>query len=121
MNNENLIPNNKRTPSEVRENARKGGINSGKSRREKKTVKKILSDLLDSDIKDMPQFDEIASKFGVDNKKSVKDLFALICILNTIKKSNLYDLELLTKLLGEDNAKTNGNGILDELTEYLKK
>jgi hypothetical protein len=32
----------------------------------------------------------------------------------------LGDLERLSKLLGEDNAKEHNNGILDELTEYLK-
>ncbi len=38
-NEQNLIPNNKRSKSEVRENARKGGINSGKARREKADFK----------------------------------------------------------------------------------
>lgn len=33
---ENLIPNNKRSPREVRENGRKGGIASGEARRKKK-------------------------------------------------------------------------------------
>lgn len=38
-NEQNLIPNNKRSKSEVRANARKGGINSGKARREKADFK----------------------------------------------------------------------------------
>lgn len=38
-NEQNLIPNNKRSKSEVRENARKGGINSGKARRDKADFK----------------------------------------------------------------------------------
>lgn len=37
-NERNLIPNNKRTPKELRENARKGGIKSGQSRRAKKNL-----------------------------------------------------------------------------------
>ena len=36
----NLIPNSMRSPSEVRENSRKGGINSGKARREKADFKR---------------------------------------------------------------------------------
>ena len=110
-------------PSEYKlsqEEAKKGGINSGKARREKKTIQKILADLLDGQIKDNPQFAKLASKMGVESDKSVKDIFTMICLLNSVKSGNLGDLERLSKLLGEDNAKESNNGILDELTEYLK-
>ena len=109
-----------RTGEEQVEIARQGGIASGKARREKKTIQKILADLLDSEIKDSPQFAKLASKMGVESDKSVKDIFTYICVLNSVKSGNLGDLERLSKLLGEDNAKEHNNGILDELTEYLK-
>lgn len=109
-----------RTGEEQVEIARQGGIASGKARREKKTIQKILADLLDSEIKDSPQFAKLASKMGVESDKSVKDIFTYICVLNSVKSGNLGDLERLNKLLGEDNAKEHNNGILDELTEYLK-
>lgn len=120
MNEKNLIPNEERTPSERRENARKAGVASGKARREKKTIQKILADLLDSEIKDSPQFAKLASKMGVESDKSVKDIFTMVCLLNSVKSGNLGDLERLSRLLGEDNAKEHNNGILDELAEYLK-
>ena len=41
-NEQNLIPNSERSPSEVRENGRKGGIRSGEVRREKADLKKQL-------------------------------------------------------------------------------
>ena len=97
-----------------------GGKKSAEVRREKKTIQKILADLLDSEIKDSPQFAKLASKMGVESDKSVKDIFTYICVLNSVKSGNLGDLERLSKLLGEDNAKEHNNGILDELTEYLK-
>ena len=109
-----------RSGEEAVENGRKGGIASGQARREKKTIQKILADLLDSEIKDNPQFAKLASKMGVESDKSVKDIFTLVCLLNSVKSGNLGDLERLSKLLGEDNAKEHNNGILDELTEYLK-
>lgn len=109
-----------RTGEEQVEIARQGGIASGKARREKKTIQKILADLLDSEIKDSPQFAKLASKMGVESDKSVKDIFTMVCLLNSVKSGNLGDLERLSKLLGEDNAKEHNNGILDELTEYLK-
>ena len=40
MNDENLIPNSERSPSELREMGRKGGIKSGESRRRKKRLRK---------------------------------------------------------------------------------
>ena len=49
-NKENLIDNSKRSPNEVRENARKGGIKSGEARRAKKTMKEMLDYLLEKEI-----------------------------------------------------------------------
>lgn len=46
-NNQNLIPNSKRTPEELREITRKGGIASGKARREKKELKAIVEALFE--------------------------------------------------------------------------
>lgn len=41
-NEQNLIPNSQRTPSELREMTRKAGIASGKARRARKTLKETL-------------------------------------------------------------------------------
>ena len=41
-NEENLIPNSERSPEEVRENGRKGGIKSGETRRRQKNTRQIL-------------------------------------------------------------------------------
>ena len=49
MNDENLIPNSKRTPSELREITKKGGIASGVSRRKRKAVRQAVLDALYSD------------------------------------------------------------------------
>lgn len=43
---ENLIPNKQRTPDELRQQTRKGGIRSGEVRREKANVLKVLRMLL---------------------------------------------------------------------------
>lgn len=47
MNEQNLIPNSERSPSEVRANGKKGGIASGKVRREKKHAKEVARAILD--------------------------------------------------------------------------
>ena len=47
MNDENLIPNGKRTPSELREMTRKGGIASGRARRDKRDSRERMKMLLE--------------------------------------------------------------------------
>ena len=89
------------TSSEARENGKKGGIASGIARREKKTVQKILNDFLETSAKDNPQVAKLAAKMGLQSDESIKDLFTIVCTLNTLKSGNLGDLEKLTKLLGE--------------------
>lgn len=50
MNERNLIPNSQRTPEELREMTRKGGIASGKARREKKRAREVARAILDESI-----------------------------------------------------------------------
>ena len=90
-----------RTESEAREKGRNGGIASGIARREKRTVQKILNDFLSTSAKDNPQVSKLAAKMGLKSDDSIKDLFTIVCTLNTLKDGNLSDLERLSKLLGE--------------------
>ena len=90
-----------RTESEAREKGRNGGIASGAARREKKTVQKILNDFLSTAAKDNPQVSKLAAKMGLKSDDSIKDLFTIVCTLNTLKDGNLSDLERLSRLLGE--------------------
>ena len=80
---------------------RKGGQKSAQVRREKKTVQKILNDFLSTAVKDNPQVSKLAAKMGLQDDGSIKDLFTIVCTLNTLKDGNLSDLERLSKLLGE--------------------
>ena len=95
-----------------------GGKKSAEVRREKKTIQKILADLLDSEIKDSPQFAKLASKMGVESDKSVKDIFTMVCLLNSVKSGNLGDLERLSKLLGEDKQNENAD-VLSRLDKVI--
>lgn len=55
---ENLIPMNQRTESEQRKIARSGGIASGISRNNKKSIKELINTILDSPLDDMDTFFE---------------------------------------------------------------
>ena len=80
---------------------RKGGKNSVKSRKQKKTIQNILAALCDSKCSDIPQFKKIAAKIGLDGDKSVKELFTLVSTLNALKTAKMDDLGKMAELLGE--------------------
>ena len=111
-----------RSGEEAVENGRKGGVNSGIARREKKTVQKILNDFLETSAKDNPQIAKLAAKMGLQGDESIKDLFTIVCTLNTLKSGKLSDLETLSKLLGEDKfISQEAKEEDDPLTKALKE
>ena len=90
-----------RTESEARKKGRNGGIASGIARREKKTVQKILGDFLDLGITQNKTLEALARKAGLSTDGSIKDLVTAVCVLNTLKKGDISELEKIAKLLGE--------------------
>lgn len=77
MNNHNLIPNTERSPEELREMGRKGGIKSGESRRKKRDLQKRAKIW-------MEVFDELESKDKARAKQVYKELTKGLC--NTIQR-----------------------------------
>ena len=84
-NEENLIPLSERTKSEQREIARQGGINSGKTRRQKRSMKDTMSILLDMAVKkgDIPDIEKIQSVAELNNLNM--DVNTAICIKQALK------------------------------------
>lgn len=64
-NEQNLIPNENRTPEERRENARKAGIASGEARRAKRDRHQRIKDLFALAVKD-PKIKDNLAKMGID-------------------------------------------------------
>lgn len=92
MNDENLkVP----TSNEAREIGRKGGIASGKARREKKAMKELLNDILDLPLKD-GKTDEIKSLEEIEGKKlNGKNV--------TVEQAMIY-MQVLKALKGDTTA-----------------
>lgn len=120
-NEKNLIPYNKRSKSEARENGRKGGKKSGEARREKKTVQKILADMLDMSASEYPQFAKLAGKIGLKGDKSIKEVFTMVCLLNSLKSGNLAELERIVKLLGEETEREDANEDVEKVLAVIKE
>ena len=89
-NEQNLIPNYERTPSERQEIARKGGIASGKARQERATMKKVLQDMLE----------EVANIKGNKNNLTYKQLATLGLIKGAIN-GNASNYKTILEAIGE--------------------
>lgn len=82
---------------------RKGGIASARARRERRTVKEILSVLLSDNARSFKHFEEIASRLGLSKDSSIKEVFTYLCVFNSADNADLEDLNRLAQLLGEDD------------------
>ena len=96
-----------RTPEEQREIARKGGIASGKARKEKATMKATLEKMLDETYK--------------NTGMTYRDMATLGLIKGAVKgNAQNYKtiMEVLGELIGQDEN-NKSNGILTDLVEAL--
>ena len=106
-NSQNLIPNSERTKEERTAIARAGGIASGKSRREKATMKATLEKMLDETYK--------------NTGMTYRDMATLGLIKGAVKgNAQNYKtiMEVLGELIGQDEN-NKSNGILTDLVEAL--
>lgn len=98
----NLVPNEERTPDELRSITQKGGIASGKARRRKRSMKEAADYYLSLPETDRRRVnallrDEVDPE-DVDNQMSV-----VMGITARAKKGDPQAANVLLKMLGEDN------------------
>ena len=86
--NENLIPNSKRSPKEVRKNGKKGGIKSGIARREKKTMRETLEMFMTMPVNDgmLDDLKDFKSVKDVNGKNiSVQEAIVMAQVVKAMK------------------------------------
>ena len=112
MNDKNLIPNSERSPSEVRENGRKGGIKSGEVRREQKTYREMAKAMLSAQITDPKILEEMA-KYGIEGT----DLkaYTLLGMIKASAEGSHNAFDRLLELTGEKDTPTDQNRFNDGL------
>ena len=89
------------TSEEARRNGRKGGIASGKARREKKDRKQIASELLDLTVSGAG-IDKIKKFFNIKGVElTAYDTMFLSCMMKAMQKGDANALEKLLKIAGE--------------------
>ena len=97
--NKNLKPQNTRTKEEQREIARLGGKASGKVRREKSTIAKMLKQWADSPIT-VEGLKKEAESYGLETNEG-RSLITMSLIKGTLDGNPKY-MERLMNLMGED-------------------
>ena len=109
MNEQNLIPNSERTPSERQEIARKGGIASGEARREKKLAKQIAIDILNEKV--------VAN----GKEQTMKEVMIARYITQTAKKPTQKDIDFILALVGEEVERRQTHVIESDISDEDKK
>lgn len=103
MNDENLVPNSQRTPSELREMTSKGGKASGEARRQKKTMREWLEIAMQAAMKD-DGGQPIMSPDDPTRELTRKEC-AMLKLAAKAAKGDLKAIELSAKLSGEAETK----------------
>ena len=103
-NEKNLIENSKRTPSELREITKKGGIESGKSRRRKKLLKDTVNMLLALPLKD-GKLDKLTDMQTINGKNITVEEAMVLKQIQKALKGDLRAFESLVDLSGSHNSK----------------
>ena len=97
-NEQNLIKNSERTPSERRENAKKAGVASGKARRKKANLKKAFETILQADVAS-PNVKKQLEDLGFD---STNEMALAIVMMQKAMKGNVRAFEQISKLTTTD-------------------
>lgn len=102
-NEENLVLMTDLTESERRKMARKGGIASGKARREKRDRKQRAAELFDLTMQGAG-VDKIKRFFNINDELNAYEVMVLSCFMKAMQKGDANALEKLLKISGEQFA-----------------
>lgn len=99
----------------------KGGKAGAEAKKRRKTQREYLQQALDLKVSDVPALKKLGVKLGLNlDETTLQQLLTLKLLLNTAQISDISKLKDVTTLLGEQNETSENNGILNDLTEYLK-
>lgn len=100
---DNLLKAEDLTSVELRERAKKGGIASGKARREKKALKETLEELLAMPIKDgkSDDIEKIKSIAGIKGKNITMQEAIMVAMLNKAAKGDVRAAEYVRDTIGQ--------------------
>ena len=106
MNEQNLIPNDKRTPNELREITSKGGKASGAARRKKRDMKQCMELLLSlpaSSLDDYQMLSDMGIKFDELSEDEINNMLAVnAALLKQAKQGDVAAIKELRSIIRDD-------------------
>jgi len=109
-NEENLIPQNKRTKSEQRKIAQKGGVASGEARRKKADLRRVLEEAINGTYK-------VGDEEMTGAEALISSLMATAC--NSKSRSSVAAFNVIAKMMGQDMPEQTGDDD-DMVLQFLK-
>lgn len=100
-NEKNLVPNEKRTPSERRRIAQKAGRASGEARRAKKTMKEYAEFLLSLPVTDGRKFNKL-SRMGVPVEGIDNKMLMVAALMQAAQSGDVQAAKEMRSIIGED-------------------
>ena len=110
-NEKNLKKNSERTPSELREMTRKGGIKSGEARRNKKTMREALEMLMFDVEVDEAAKDKLRGA-GIDEKDFNNQMLITLGLMKKAREGDVQAYNAICSMIGEkpvDKIELGGN------------
>lgn len=116
-NEKNLVPNERRTPSERRKNAQKAGKASGEARRQRKTLKENMNLLLNLDVASTKDFNKLTA-MGLNVEDIDNSMLLTAALFKRAVAGDVAAYREIRSLLGE--GEENENGSLSDLIQGLQ-
>ena len=120
-NEKNLKKNSERTPSELREMTRKGGIKSGEARRNKKTMREALEMLMFDVEVDEAAKDKLRAA-GIDEKDFNNQMLITLGLMKKAREGDVQAYNAICAMIGEKPAdKIDLNGDIFSRVRVVRK
>lgn len=108
-NEQNLIPNKDRTPEELREITRKGGIASGAARRRKRKLRELVELFGEMDVSDKARSQ--MERMGIPEELMTRKMQPVVALYNKANKGDVAAFNAIRDIIGEkpvDETKLTG-------------
>lgn len=122
MSKKGLVPNTERTPEELRENGRKGGLKAAEKKRKIRELRTILTDFLSTPVpisKEIPEEVVNALKAAGYKDITLKERGALLLAWK-MSKGDLRASLLVSKMIGEYNEELGFNDMEDTTPQAIR-
>lgn len=116
----NLIPVSERSEDEVKEMQRRGGINSGKARRRKKSMREAMAALLEAEV--TPNVANSLKRRGYKGEapETYNDAMAVSMLIQAMMKGDVRAYVAVMELMGEKTQVLDINTSSEKFAEVLE-